>query len=54
MNINEFEAIDFAVRRLLARIEEQYGTDVWIRNPSRTDLEEAARELAKLFPPKGK
>jgi hypothetical protein len=41
--------IDAAVRLLLARIEENYGSDVWSRKP-RTDLEEAAIKVAKLFP----
>lgn len=43
--------VERAVRKLLARLEENYGREMWSRNPARTDLEEAAQDLARLFPP---
>ena len=43
--------VERVVRKLLARLEENYGREMWSRKPARTDLEEAAQELARLFPP---
>jgi hypothetical protein len=54
MDIDQSKTMEEDVRMLLARIEEVYGHDVWAnKNPS-TDLEQAAQQVARHFPPNEK
>ena len=48
---SKHENLKDKVHMLLARIEENYGHDYWTAEP-RTNLQEAAQEVAKLIIPR--
>lgn len=51
MDIDPTRTMEEDVRELLARIEEVYGRDIWTRKDPKTDLEQAAQQVARHLNP---